>query len=58
MAGIDTLHIMGVTTVEELARRAADGDALALNQLLAEIRPSVLRRCARFLPCYQDAEEA
>ena len=43
---------------EELARRAAGGDRAALEALLAEIRPSVLRRCARFLPCYQDAEEA
>ena len=29
-----------------------------LKALLAAIRPSVLRRCSRFLPCYQDAEEA
>ena len=43
---------------EELARRAATGDRAALELLLAEIRPSVLRRCSRFLPCYQDAEEA
>lgn len=43
---------------EKLARRAAAGDAAALNDLLALIRPGVLRRCARFLPCYQDAEEA
>jgi RNA polymerase sigma factor (sigma-70 family) len=43
---------------EELARRAAGGDRHALEDLLAAIRPQVLRRCARFLPCYQDAEEA
>ncbi len=43
---------------EELARRAAAGDRAALEQLLAGIRPQVLRRCARFLPCFQDAEEA
>lgn len=43
---------------EEMARRAAGGDRAALDMLLAAIRPSVLRRCARFLPCYQDAEEA
>jgi RNA polymerase sigma factor (sigma-70 family) len=43
---------------EELARRAAAGDRRALEDLLALIRPRVLRRCARFLPCYQDAEEA
>ncbi|MBL7260830.1 RNA polymerase sigma factor [Paractinoplanes lichenicola] len=43
---------------EELALRAAGGDGPALEQLLGTIRPNVLRRCARFLPCYQDAEEA
>ncbi|AGZ45119.1 RNA polymerase sigma factor [Actinoplanes friuliensis] len=43
---------------EELARRAADGDTRALDDLLTAIRPDVLRRCARFLPCWQDAEEA
>lgn len=43
---------------DELARRAAAGDRTALETLLTEIRPNVLRRCARFLPCYQDAEEA
>jgi len=44
--------------VEELARRAAAGDTDALDALLARIAPEVLRRCARFLPCRQDAEEA
>lgn len=44
--------------MELLARRAAAGDAAALNELLALIRPQVLRRCARLLPCFQDAEEA
>ncbi|HEX5204385.1 RNA polymerase sigma factor [Paractinoplanes rhizophilus] len=43
---------------EALARRAAAGDAMALNDLLTAIRPAVLRRCARLLPCFQDAEEA
>ena len=44
--------------IEELARRAAAGDATALDELLAQIGPQVLRRCQRFLPCQQDAEEA
>ncbi|MBU2670991.1 RNA polymerase sigma factor [Actinoplanes bogorensis] len=44
--------------VEQLALRAARGDSAALEQLLGAIRPDVLRRCARFLPCWQDAEEA
>jgi RNA polymerase sigma factor (sigma-70 family) len=45
-------------SMEILARRAAAGDAGALDELLALIRPPVLRRCARLLPCFQDAEEA
>ncbi len=43
---------------EELARRASAGDTAALDLLLARIRPRVLQRCARILPCFQDAEEA
>ncbi|MEU5085454.1 RNA polymerase sigma factor [Streptomyces sp. NPDC021356] len=43
---------------EELARRAAAGDGGALEALLREIRPEVVRRCGRFLPCREDAEEA
>ncbi|GAA4944568.1 RNA polymerase sigma factor [Actinoplanes utahensis] len=41
-----------------MARLAAAGDNAALEALLAGIRPRVLRQCSRFLPCYQDAEEA
>ena len=44
--------------VEDLARRAAAGDRAALDALLAAIRPEVVRRCGRFLPCREDAEEA
>jgi RNA polymerase sigma-70 factor (ECF subfamily) len=44
--------------LEDLARRAAGGDAAALDLLLARIRPAVLRQCGRLLPCWQDAEEA
>lgn len=44
--------------LEDLVRRAQDGDAAALDAVLAAIRPSVLRRCAKFLPYHQDAEEA
>ncbi|MEV5953983.1 RNA polymerase sigma factor [Streptomyces sp. NPDC051987] len=43
---------------EDLARRAAAGDQAALNQLLSEVWPDVVRRCGRFLPCREDAEEA
>ena len=41
-----------------LARAASAGDPLALNALLAAVRPEVLRMCARFLPNREDAEEA
>jgi RNA polymerase sigma-70 factor (ECF subfamily) len=44
--------------IEPLARRAAAGETAALNALLAAVRPDVLRQCGRFLPCFQDAEEA
>lgn len=43
---------------EDLARRAAAGDRAALERLLAEVRPEAVRRCGRFLPCREDAEEA
>ncbi|MDT0267688.1 RNA polymerase sigma factor [Streptomyces sp. DSM 44915] len=43
---------------EELARRAAQGEVAALDALLERIGPEVLRRCGRFLPCREDAEEA
>lgn len=43
---------------EELARRAAAGDARATDELIRAIQPQVLRHCARFLPYRQDAEEA
>ncbi|MEW2130893.1 sigma-70 family RNA polymerase sigma factor [Streptomyces sp. NPDC005435] len=45
-------------TAEGLARLAATGDTAALDRLLAELRPEVVRRCGRFLPCREDAEEA
>ncbi|MCD0484042.1 sigma-70 family RNA polymerase sigma factor [Streptacidiphilus sp. ASG 303] len=43
---------------ESLAARAAAGDSAALDALLERIRPEALRRCGRFLPCREDAEEA
>jgi len=45
-------------SIEELARAAAGGDRTALDELLIAIGPDVLRRCNRFLPYRQDAEEA
>jgi len=50
------VHDMAPT--EELARRAAAGDTAALDALLRTIQPDVVRRCGRFLPCREDAEEA
>ncbi|MBK3643843.1 RNA polymerase sigma factor [Streptomyces sp. MBT33] len=47
-----------VAPVEDLARHAAAGDRSALEELLRTVRPEVLRRCVRFLPCREDAEEA
>jgi RNA polymerase sigma factor (sigma-70 family) len=44
--------------IEELAVRAARGDAAALDALLVRIGPQVMRQCQRLLPCRQDAEEA
>ncbi len=44
--------------VEILAGQAANGDRAALDTLLREIQPDVLRRCGRLLPHRQDAEEA
>ncbi|ASU82512.1 sigma-70 family RNA polymerase sigma factor [Nocardiopsis gilva YIM 90087] len=45
-------------SLEELAVLARDGDQAALEELIRRIQPEVLRRCARFLPYRQDAEEA
>lgn len=42
----------------ELVERARAGDAWAMEELLAQIRPFVVRRCARLLPHTLDAEEA
>ncbi len=44
--------------LEELVERARAGDAWAMEELLAQLRPHVARRCARLLPHTLDAEEA
>ena len=44
--------------VDELARRARDGDRLALEDLLGEVRPRVLNICRGVLPYSGDAEDA
>ena len=42
----------------ELVARARSGDRDALEELLGAVRPLLLRRCSRFLPHLDDAEEA
>ncbi|MGW3985340.1 RNA polymerase sigma factor [Streptomyces mirabilis] len=44
--------------IERLALRAATGNTQDLEALLHIIGPDVVRRCGRFLPCREDAEEA
>jgi RNA polymerase sigma-70 factor (ECF subfamily) len=44
--------------VDELARRARDGDREALELLLAEVRPRTLNVCRGVLPYSGDAEDA
>lgn len=43
---------------EMLVGRARTGERHAMDELLAAVRPLVLRRCAKFLPYRDDAEEA
>lgn len=47
-----------VEDLDELARRAAAGDAVALERLLAAVQPRVQRICGRMLLYPEDAEEA
>jgi RNA polymerase sigma factor (sigma-70 family) len=42
----------------ELVAKAQAGDAASLEHLLTKLRPTVMRRCSRFLPHHADAEEA
>lgn len=46
------------STLEDLVRDAQAGDREALEEVLVRVRPTVLRRCSRFLPHLTDAEEA
>jgi RNA polymerase sigma factor (sigma-70 family) len=43
---------------DELVARARDGAPHAMGDLLSAVRPLVVRRCAKFLPYRDDAEEA
>lgn len=43
---------------DELVARARAGDTAALDDLLRQVRPHLVRRCARILPHPHDAEEA
>jgi RNA polymerase sigma-70 factor (ECF subfamily) len=44
--------------LDDLARRAADGDRVALEDLLSAVQPRVRRICGRMLLYPEDAEEA
>lgn len=44
--------------IDDLARRAGDGDPAALEDLLAAIRPRALNVCRGVLPYNSDAEDA
>ncbi|MEZ5193056.1 MAG: hypothetical protein R2734_11430 [Nocardioides sp.] len=44
--------------IDELARRAQDGDRDALETLLGAVRPRVLHVCRGVLPFTPDAEDA
>jgi RNA polymerase sigma factor (sigma-70 family) len=48
----------GGIDIETLARQASAGDVVALDALLAAVRPEALRLCGRFLANREDAEEA
>lgn len=50
--------LIATRRMEELAHKAREGDSSAHRELLRLLHPEVLRRCARFLPHRQDAEEA
>lgn len=43
---------------DELVVRARSGDVHALDDLLRQVRPHIVRRCSRILPHPHDAEEA
>lgn len=49
---------MDTTGWDELIARARAGEPHAMDDLLSAVRPLVLRRCSKFLPHRQDAEEA
>ncbi len=44
--------------IDAVARRAQEGDRAAMEQLLGELRPRVLRICQGVLPYSDDAEDA
>ncbi len=50
--------VLETDDVEDLARRAAEGDRHALDRLLRAIEPDVASRCRRMLADRGDAEEA
>jgi len=55
---MDDVRALSPEETDELARRAQDGDELALEQLLTAVRPRVLHVCRGVLPYSGDAEDA
>ena len=53
-----TVEGLGPDEIDELARRARDGDRDAMETLLASIRPRALNVCRGVLPYTPDAEDA
>src|SRR3954470_5148953 len=53
-----TLEELTPDYIDDLARRAQEGDRDALEQLLAAVRPRCLNVCRQVLPYSSDAEDA
>ncbi|WP_244930490.1 RNA polymerase sigma factor [Nocardioides sp. W7] len=53
-----TAEPLGADEIDELARRARDGDRDALEALLTTVRPRALNVCRGVLPYSSDAEDA
>ncbi len=47
-----------VEQIDTLVEQARAGDAAAMSELVRQIQPLVMRRCAKLLPFRADAEEA
>jgi RNA polymerase sigma-70 factor (ECF subfamily) len=55
---VDEQSVRNADEIDDLARRAQSGDALAMEDLLGEVRGRVLSICRGVLPFSADAEDA